>query len=183
MIYVVTMPGAMASIGAKGSFIRSDIKAAVHDLGLKVRFLRDRRPSTKEARKFVRVHDRSNHTLLLCGKSFGGVKVTEWVLKKVYEEFGGYRKVALLTVDAYGSGFGKDRRKPTIKLPRDLVLGNFKAINLYQRNGGMEGAIVKGAMNHKISRFPGGKKVTHMSIVDHPFVEMYARSLLVWLTT
>jgi hypothetical protein len=120
---------------------------------------------------------------MLCGKSFGGVKVTEWVLKKIYREFGGYRKVVLFTVDAYGAGFGKDRRKPYMKLPRELVDGNFKAINLYQRNGGMEGAIVKGAMNLKVSRFPNGKKVTHMNIVDHPFVEMYARSLLVWLST
>jgi hypothetical protein len=184
MIYVVTMPGALSCLGDSGSFIRPDIKAAALDLGLRIRIIEDRTPTTSHARKFVRTHDRSNHTLLLCGKSYGAVKVTEWVLKKVYQEFGGYRKLALFTVDAYGAGFGKDRRKLWIKLPKSLRESeNFKAINLYQRNGGMEGALVLGARNIEVSRFPDGKKVTHMNIVDHPDVEGYARSLLIWLAT
>lgn len=184
MIYVLTMPGALGLLGASGSFIRPDIKAAARSLGLRIRLMSDRTPTLAGARKFVRRGDRRTNSLLLCGKSMGGAKVIERVLKKTYQEFGGYKKLALLTVDPFGLLYGHKQAKGNFNLPKSLTQSeNFHAINLYQRNSGMQGALVWGALNLQLRSHPDGSKVTHMNIVDHPEIAQHARNLLVWLST
>ena len=183
MIYVVTMPGALGALKNKGSFIRPDVQAAAWDLHITTRFMNNENPTSPQARTFARKGDRRGRALLLCGKSMGGIKVTEYVLKRVWQEFGGYDKLAHYTVDAYGMGYGKGQVRGNLELPGDLVRNKdyFKAINLYQRSRGFEGALVHGAENHKLDRFPDGKKVDHMNIVEHPAIEEYAKVLLEWL--
>ena len=183
MIVVVTMPGALGSSGNKGSIVRPRVKEAARDVGVDPFFLREDDPTSKEARGFVKRCDRLGNRLLLVGKSLGGSRVILKVLKRVFRSFEHYDKVALLTVDPYGLFYGHGRIRDTIKLPKSLVEGNFKAINLYQRNGGLEGAWVKGAVNQEVSEFPDGRKVSHMTIVDHPDVVRSARDLFIWLVT
>lgn len=185
-IYILTMPGLRASTNHPGSFLRPTVIKPVLDMpefqDESIRLLLNADPSVDDGIKFCYEHNVKGNSLLLAGKSYGAAEVTVEVLKKVISKIGRYDRIGLFTVDLYGYRF-RHRKSTMFKaVPLDNWVfykerPNFKATNIYHRNGGIEGALVNEAKNVQIDDFD----VNHMNIVAHKTVKQEFEILLRWL--
>lgn len=201
---ILTMPGAFGNSSnyspVNGSFIRPRIVEEARSLGITATFFHDRDPTRRQAREFIHQNNRPENSILIAGKSIGGVKIYVKVLDEIEVDLV-YEKVAVISVDPYGYGYGYQRPREEIVFPAwplaETPPENIKVVNFHHRNGGFEGATVVAPTNSDINIenvlldrhskdfvYDGttivreGEEVKHMNMVFHENVRERINAIL-----
>lgn len=147
-----------------------------------IRLLSDADPSVNDGIQFCYEHDVKGNSLLLAGKSYGAADITIEVLQETAKDLLRYDRIGLFTIDLYGHRY-RHRRNPdfnTVPVANwflEWQRKRFLAINIYHRNGGVEGALIEGAKNVRIADLA----INHMNIVTHETVKQEFEALLRWI--
>lgn len=183
--YICTMPGFRSSSNHAGAFLRpmviDPVLSSPEFRSVNIQMLRDRDPSINEGIAFCQYHDAVGNQLLLAGKSYGAADITVEVLHDVLRDITLYDRIGLFTVDLWGHRY-RNRKHPmynTVPVRHWFTPARWKDVrctNVYQRNGGPEGALVLGAKNVEVPT----PSINHSNIVTSPIVVAEFVSLLRW---